>query len=175
MISLGLDISATSTGVVVLDAEEKFSAGVPPKVLVEKAIKPKTKGLERCSDVAGGVLEVMALHKLDIITIEGYALGRFSGASIQIVSVGAIVRYFVMQHGHKWLEPSPNELKQFVSGKGNSKKEAMMMHVLEKWGHVSKNNDTADAYGLACMGLAWRGKLKMTGPMSKIIGAMALN
>ena len=37
------------------------------------------------------------------------------------------------------------EVKKFVTGKGNSPKEVVMMHVLKRWGHTSMTNNTADA------------------------------
>jgi Holliday junction resolvasome RuvABC endonuclease subunit len=169
LISLGLDISATSTGLTVLrSADPKCKA---PEVLFEDAFQPKTKGMERCHQVADWVIGRVVDLGPDRITIEGYALGKFAGAAIAIVSVGAIVRYTL----YRRLEPSPTELKKFVTGKGGAKKEHMMMEVLSRWGHKSKNNDTADAYGLAALGLAWSGRLDMTHDMREIVGKQRLS
>ena len=45
----------------------------------------------------------------------------------------------------------------------DSTKDQIMMRILKHWEHESKTNNTADAYGLACMGLAvCGGHLKLT-------------
>jgi Holliday junction resolvasome RuvABC endonuclease subunit len=170
--SLGLDISATSTGIVLLRSDAPKCK--KPEVLLETAYAPTSAGMRRVEILSNHLLNLVQKQAPDRIVIEGYAISKFAGAVIQLVTVGAVVRYRMHTTGYRWLEPSPNELKKFVSGKGNVKKEHMMMEVLARWGHKSKNNDTADGYGLAAMGLAWSGFLDMTMPMREVVGKLQL-
>ena len=173
MIALGIDASATATGLVVLDVLQS-GPPAPPHLRFEESVRVKTKGMQRCSDIAERLLWVLDEFKPDAAAIENYAPGKFIGSSLVNIEVGAVLRYFLVQRGFKYLEPAPTQVKKFVAGSGKAiKKEAMMMEVLHRWGHKSKDNNTADAYGLACMGLAHAGKLAaMTMPMREVIGTL---
>ena len=51
-----------------------------------------------------------------------------------------------------------------------------MMHVLKRWGHESKTNNTGDAYVCAAMGLAHANRLAgVTMDMRALAGAMKAN
>ena len=66
-------------------------------------------------------------------------------------------------------------MKKFVTGKGNSPKDQVMMHVLKRWGHTSKSNNTADAFVCAAMGLAHANRLAgVTLDMRAIVGKLGL-
>ena len=77
--------------------------------------------------------------------------------------------------GLAWYDPRATELKKFVTGAGNTPKDKLMMFVLKRWQHESKTNNTADAYGLACMGLASANRLPgITKEMRTIAGSLAI-
>ena len=173
MIALGVDASASATGLVVLSVPHD-GPPVPPHLLHEESVRVKTKGMARCSDIAERLLWALDEFKPCAVAIEGYAPGKFIGASLVNIEVGAILRYFLKQSGLQYLEPSPTQVKKFVAGNGkNIPKERMMMEVLDRWGHKAVDNNTADAYGLACMGLAHANRLaKMTMPMREVIGTL---
>ena len=50
------------------------------------------------------------------------------------------------------VEVPPSTLKKFVTGKGNAKKDQMMLAIYKRWGTEFDNNDAADAYALAQYG-----------------------
>lgn len=52
---------------------------------------------------------------------------------------------------------SPTALKKFATGKGNTQKSIVMQQVLKRWGFEAKNDDIADAFVLAQIGLALGG------------------
>lgn len=152
--ALGLDISATATGIVVLQA----TASARPKLLEERTFKPKTKGFQRCSDVAQAVMDAIEVFEPNEVVVEGYGYAN-AHTLATLVEVGTVVRYFLLQHGWKFLELTPNGLKKFVTGKGNAAKDKMQLSVYERWGHKPANADTADAFGLAAAGLAYHGRM----------------
>jgi Holliday junction resolvasome RuvABC endonuclease subunit len=85
-----------------------------------------------------------------------------------------VVRYFLRQCGYRWLEPAPTQVKKFVLGKQGEKSQ-MMLHVFKRWGYEPANDDIADGFGLAAIGLAHAGQLKgLTRPMLEVVGALKL-
>jgi Holliday junction resolvasome RuvABC endonuclease subunit len=97
----------------------------------------------------------------DKIVIEGYSLNLQNKSSIiPLVELGGLVRFLMALDGLTWYEVKATQVKQFASGSGTSKKSHMMMHVLKRWGHTSKSDNTADAYTLAAIGLGSANLLK---------------
>ena len=157
MTSLGIDPSATATGLVLLAA----SGGPVPELIPEHEIKPKDMtGVQRSRFIVTGIMETIHQHKPDKVVMEGYSLNMKNKSSvIPLVELGGLIRFMLMIDGIGWYDPRASELKEFVSGKGNTPKDKMMMHVLKRWQHESETNNTADAYGLACIGLASANRL----------------
>ncbi|QXN72674.1 ruvC-like resolvase [Rhodobacter phage RcZahn] len=173
--AIGIDASTSSTGVVLLRGQKDAAV---PELVLETLVKAPAKltGIERYKAITIELMEMLEAHKPDRIVIEGYSLNMKNASSVvPLVELGGLIRFMMHLDGYKWLDPRATELKKFVTGKGNAPKEAMMMHVLKRWGHEAKNNDTADAYGLACMGLLHVGALgNSTQDQREIIGAVPL-
>jgi len=151
--SMGIDPSISGTGIVVLD-ESDFNW--PTLVLEDEIVAPKHyAGLRRVQLIAQRIMEAIHQYQPNVIVIEGYSLHIGHASSIvPLVELGGILRFLMMLDGMEWLDPRATSLKKFVTGKGTAQKDQVMMWVLKRWGHTSKSNNTADAYGLACMGLA---------------------
>ena len=170
--ALGIDPSVSATGIVHL------RGGLSVELLLEKDIKPPTKlkGISRQLYIVTEIMTLIHMHLPDVIVVEGYSLNMRNASSVvPLVELGGLLRAMMYLDGLKWNDPRAPELKKFVTGKGNSPKSEMMMHVLKRWGHTSKSDNTADAYGLACMGLCTLGQLpNPTKPMLEIAGALPL-
>ncbi len=170
--SLGIDPSATATGLVLLGAN-----GSPtPDLLLEHEIKPKNlTGVERTRFIVTEIMEIVTERQPDRIVLEGYSLGKNPNSTIPLVELGGLLRFMLNLDGHRWYDPSANELKKFVAGKGTVQKDQIMMWVLKRWQHTSISNNTADAYGLAAIGLAISNRLPgITQEMRAIAGKLAV-
>jgi crossover junction endodeoxyribonuclease RuvC len=175
MKALGLDVSTSKTGVVLLEETGTST----PKLLLEKIVAfPKLTGFERYRAIALEIMELVhsRLQPEDRIVIEGYSLNLKNASSVvPLVEVGSLVRFMFHIDGKSWLDPRATELKQFATGKGNSPKEMVVAHVLSRWGHLALDNNTADAYALSCMGLAHANRLPgVTQSMRLIVGGLAI-
>lgn len=173
MRAIGIDPSTKATGLVVLDG----SADAMPALVLEEVISfPKLTGITQRRAIVTAIMERIVEHQPDKIVIEGYSLNLKNASSVvPLVELGGLLRFCLQLDGHKWLDPRASELKKFVIGSGNGNKDQVQMFVLHKWGHVSKSNDTADAYGLACIGLASGGKLpKVTKEMRGVVGSLKI-
>lgn len=172
--ALGIDPSTSSTGVILLQGDKETA----PVCLRENIVKApsKLKGMDRHRHLVTGMMEIIHETQPDRIVIEGYSLNMKNASSVvPLVELGGLLRFMMYLDELQWLDPRAPELKKFVTGKGTAPKEAMMMHVLKRWGHEPQNNDTADAYGLACMGLLHVGALSnATKEQRKVIGAVPL-
>ncbi|MCL4743809.1 MAG: crossover junction endodeoxyribonuclease RuvC [Burkholderiaceae bacterium] len=171
--SLGIDLSTSATGLVLLREN-----GAPrPDLLHEEEIKPdKVTGVERSRFIVAHVMELIHGRKPDKIMIEGYSLNMKKASSvIPLVEVGGLLRFMLHLDGFAWYDPRAAEVKKFATGKGNTTKAQMMMHVLKRWGHESKSDNTADAFALAALGLAQANRLPgITMEMRKIAGSLPL-
>ena len=84
-----------------------------------------------------------------IVGIE-YPMGRHRGNGAKIdqayaaIALAAIRIHTVRTYG-------PGEIKKFVTGKGNAKKELMLKEIYKRWGFETDNHNVADAYAIAQM------------------------
>ena len=171
--SLGLDLSTKATGVVLL----RETASGPPLLLLETEIKAATVGWQQKLDIVAQIMAVIDERKPAKIVLEGYSLNlQHSSSVVPLVELGGLLRSMLYCHQLKWFDPRASELKKFATGKGNSPKDVVMMHVLKRWGHESLTNNTADAYVCAAMGLAQANRLDgVTLAMRVIAGQMKIN
>lgn len=170
MIYIGLDIS-TKTGIAIIEPHPKG------KTILTSLITSKNTGMKRADDIAWQIHEFIeqavnfkgsALDKKKVrvatkpykIIIEGYGFARTQNL-IPLIEVGTVVRYTLYEQGFSYIEVPPTSLKKFVTGKGNVKKEMMLKEVYKRWNIDCDTNDEADAVGLAYMGMALDGKLKL--------------
>lgn len=151
--SMGLDISASRTGVIVSTMADGALA-----VVHKGSLAGDGKGFARAHRIAQAVADLVFTWEPDIVVIEGYAYGNaFSLATL--VEIGTLVRLAVWQSGRAWLDPAPATLKKFVTGHGHASKEKMVLEVFKRWGIEVANHDEADGLGLSAMGLAWLGAM----------------
>ena len=129
----------------------------------------KNKGVERLCDILQHTREMAGVNTTasTIIVIEGYSYAsRYNTA--MLAEIGAAIRIGLHQSHRSFVDLPPSSLKKFVTGKGNCKKELMLLNVYRKWGFEINNNNIADAFGLAMWGIYNRlGLISSTG-MAKI-------
>lgn len=143
---MGVDLS-TNTGVAIVDT--------PKEVIHAKSYSaPNLKGMPRINSIVGDILRVREKYAPDLIVIEDYAISKFGNAIILSVSLGSVLRFILWQDGHLYGDVAPSVVKKFLTGKGNAKKEHMMLDLYKKFGFSAENNDVADAVALALLGLA---------------------
>ncbi len=142
---LGLDIS-THMGWAVVSRDGIIDTGtvhMPPKKYDYR--------IARWSDYALHAVNIAAHYNAKFAVVEGYIhQGKFVNNSL--FELGAIVRFRLWSSGLPIVECSPTALKLFVAGAGRATKRQMVEAVKELWGFDTKDDNQADAVGLACMG-----------------------
>jgi crossover junction endodeoxyribonuclease RuvC len=136
---VGIDLS-TKTGLAIIDKNNEI-------INVQEVSSKSKEDPERFIDIADQLLE--ELHPNDIITIEGFSYGsKGKGVSTQY-GLGWIIRTFLYERGYDYIEIPPTSVKKFATGKGNVKKDAMVLPIYKHWGFEHSSDNVRDAYVLA--------------------------
>ena len=145
MIYIGIDPSLTGTGIVVLDEQ----GNVLDKVCISTKARQKIE--ERYDVVMKGVYDVLAnMPEGDQgIAIEGLSFGSKGSSMLELAGLHYLIRYRLFFHGIFFSVVPPQTLKKFVCGKGNVKKEQMLLQTYKRWGLEFQDNNICDAYCLA--------------------------
>ncbi len=99
-------------------------------------------------------------HTEYIVCIEGYGFARTANIE-PLFCIGTLLRYKLYKKGILYVDVPPNNLKKFVTGKGQAKKNLIMKELYKRWGIDTDDDNQADAHGLALFGLAMQNKLKV--------------
>ena len=136
---LALDLSLRETGYCVFNANaELVTSGV---------IKTKHTGTNRLKHIRHQVDEIINVYKIKYAVIEDYAYAA-KGRVFSIGELGGVIKVLLWDYTILVMKVTPSELKKFVTGKGNAKKELMLLNVYKKFGFDTDNNNIADAYAL---------------------------
>jgi crossover junction endodeoxyribonuclease RuvC len=149
-LSMGVDPSLTGTGIIVLNANE----------IVEKMIiktRPKNTIEERFGQIINPVLTIFDHYKPLSLCLEGLSFGSKGNAFAQLSGLHFVLIYNIWEHFRHLIKTTvvpPQTLKKFVTGKGNVKKQVMLLETYKKWGESFTDDNLCDAYCLARYGLA---------------------
>lgn len=157
IISLGLDLSLTGTGVVILE-DGKF--------VKRHLIKSKPVGdlpLNEVRRIRKIVEEIETIvtdreETINVAVIEGLAfMVRNATALVQLSALNYMTRAMLDDYHIPFVIVAPTSLKKFVTGSGASKKDVMLIETYKRYGVSIVNDNECDSYGLAQIGLALLG------------------
>jgi crossover junction endodeoxyribonuclease RuvC len=138
---VGIDPSS-KTGLAIIDKQGNIinAADVTTKVKEDP---------QRFSDIAEKIID--ELQPNDRIAIEGFSYGsKGKGVSFQY-GLGWIIRHLLLERGYEYTEVPPTSVKKFATGKGNTKKDEMVLPIYKKWGFEHTSDNVRDAFVLAQM------------------------
>lgn len=143
---VGLDPSINGTGLIILDEDATIIEQKLFSVkddLFEKSLIKYEKEIKFIPNIIN----------LQSIYLEGPAYQAAGQSILQMGALHFITRLFLFKKGKNYKVIAPGTLKKFVTGKGNSKKELMLLKTYKKWGVEFEDHNLCDAYGLARMAL----------------------
>lgn len=151
MQTIGVDLSLTATGVVVLRFEA--APGARPTVVLAKTLRPGARrGAERLAWHQRELTHVLRLagayDGLTVVATEGYAYGARVGREAA-GELGGVLRLLCHHRSISLGIVPPTVLKKFVTGRGDSDKAVLMRDVWRRWGFESNDHNVCDAYALA--------------------------
>lgn len=145
----GLDFAFAKNGLVVIDE----NSNIITKELIVTTVKQIDE--ERLVYVVESFEKYLLPHLESIksVYIEGLSFGSKGQAVSQLGACHYLTRIFLYQNNFNYRVITPGQLKKFVTGKGQCKKDLILLNVYKKWGVEFDDDNIADAYSLARMSL----------------------
>ncbi|MEK5167156.1 hypothetical protein NYE69_33280 [Paenibacillus sp. FSL R5-0527] len=135
---VGIDPS-TKTGLVILDRDGN--------ILDTMEITAEGEDPGRMANIIAETVE--NLEQGDVVAIEGFAYGAKGNAVGIQYGIGYGIRIEMYNGGTNYIEVGPGQLKKFASGKGNTKKDELAVHIYKQWGFEHHSDNVRDAFVLA--------------------------
>lgn len=149
-VTLGIDQSLTGFALTVLSVDE-------PSKHITWVYKSPYFGIERLVDIRTWLLDSMNYieYELDMdivdIAMEGTVLASHSALVLGELSATVRLAIYDRFDGDLRfpLKVPPMTLKKYAAGKGNAKKQEMLMQIYKRWGIEFSDDNAADSYALA--------------------------
>ncbi|AXF39549.1 resolvase [Paenibacillus phage Yyerffej] len=85
----------------------------------------------------------------DRVFIEGFAHAAKGNYVSQMFGIGWGIRTALTRRKVPYTEVTPSQLKKFATGKGNAKKEDLILPIYQDWGFENSSDNVRDAFILA--------------------------
>jgi len=141
MYFVGVDQSLNHTGVFVLTD----AGNVCSHVLLEPRY---LSGPARLVFIRDQLKTFFGSRRMRVSVLEGYSYNSMN-RKFDLGEVGAIVKLALYDCSDAVYVAAPKQLKKFVSGNASATKADVMNAIYHHWGVDIKNDNLADAYGLA--------------------------
>ena len=149
LVAIGIDQSLTGFALSAVSIAE-------PKKHITWVYKSPYFGIERLADIRQWLIDTLDYvsdgHGIVDIAMEGSVLA--SHAALVLGELAAVVKmaiydYFDEDENCRYpLKVPPMTLKKYAAGKGNAKKQEMLMQIYKRWGIEFNDDNAADAYAL---------------------------
>lgn len=148
---LGLDLSLVETGLVKLYPSDNHNYLFS---LIKTEAHQFNSEFERICFILHQISE-HTLHPLmpDLVVIEGLSFGSKNTRSLtSLAKLHFAIENHLVIYNIRYEFVPPSTLKKHITGKGNAKKEVMLLKIYKKYGIEFSNHNIADAYALAKYG-----------------------
>lgn len=140
---LGLDLSLSSSGVVIISDDYKIQH--------QSTISVKQVGVERLYFLESELLKILQdyIDKIELVAIESPAY-RDTGKLFDLGEWAGIVKLNLFKNTLPYILVAPLQLKKYVSGKGKNKgKDVVLLDIYKNFGEEIRQDDIGDAYVLS--------------------------
>lgn len=150
---LGLDLSLTSTGYVILQwpRASEHPDLTPWWVSRSGAIRPKSVGVERLAQISTEVCQLAyeGFMPVDAVWIEEYAFSRHDAHAHATGELHGVVLLDLYRAGMPVHKVGITTWRKRVTGRGNIKKDEVRVELYKRYGIEFPNTDIAEAFGVA--------------------------
>jgi crossover junction endodeoxyribonuclease RuvC len=164
---IGLDLSMCESGITVLNNGRAES-------FLVKSKKPKdntpTNELIRVLKIVKDIKEFIVGKEVSLVLIEGLAFcARNTSALVQLSALNYMIREVCFTHEIPFIMVAPTSAKKFATGRGNAKKDEIMLEVYKRWKVSFSNDNLCDSYVLSKIGEALLDeKIKITSAQQEV-------
>lgn len=155
VISIGIDQSLTGFAVTALTVAR-------PECYETWVYKSPYNGVKRLADISGWLakkidwlineegcfIQEIAMEGTVLASQSALVLGELS-ATVKLTLWNYFRDYDHQEHLRVPLQIPPMTLKKYAAGKGNAKKQEMLMQIYKRWGIEFNDDNAADSYALA--------------------------
>jgi Holliday junction resolvasome RuvABC endonuclease subunit len=148
-IFVGMDPSYNGFAIILIDKD----ANIIEQKLIESDTKLEAE--DRIIQLEKEFKFIANIRQLKNLYIEGPSYASKGAFVLQMGALHFYIRIFFRKKDINYKIITPGTLKKFVAGKGkgNAKKELMLLKTYKKWGVEFDDNNLCDAYGLARLAL----------------------
>lgn len=141
----GIDLSLCSTGLTILNDRSE--------IVISKLITTNTKYSieDRIYYIYNEIYNSLIKYNDIIINLENLSYNSKSQKMLELSGLHYFVRINLKRSNLIFKTTPPTVLKKFITGKGNVKKNLMLLHIYKKFNIEFDNDNLADSYGLARM------------------------
>lgn len=140
---LGLDLSLTATGVALPDGRVQLLR--PPSCC--------NRGMRRLRWFRQKIQPMLTVNRVDWVYVEGYSFGSRNSHAHALGELGGVVRLAIFETpGVEYIDVPPSTLKKYATGKGNAKKELVLVEAVKRLGYQGSDDNEADALWLRALG-----------------------
>lgn len=144
-IYVGIDPSLTSTGLVILNENND--------ILLQKLISRDNKYSieDRILLIVSDILNELPKYYTErvLVNIEGLSFSSKGQTLCELSGLQYYLRIELNKLDIKYIITPPTVLKKFITGKGNSKKNLMLLYCYKKFGIEFTDDNLCDAYSLS--------------------------
>lgn len=153
---LGLDLSLTATGAVVVDGDELAPEdGV--RIHRAETFKTRLAGVERLDWIYRQVRELAAPRDaqtaartpVDLAAIEGYSFGSRFSHQAHLGELGGVIRLGLHRLEVPVVVLAPKEWRKRLLGNGNLAKDDIKLEVFKRYGVELPSTDATEAFAIA--------------------------
>lgn len=102
---------------------------------------------------------VRHLQPEDVICIESPAMHAQGNAVGFMWGLAHGIRMALHRRGWQYSDVAPTAVKKFATGRGNTKKDEMVLPIFKRWGFEHSSDNVRDAFVLAQIALTLKGKM----------------
>ena len=171
MITVGLDLSLTKTGITILGhgGTVIYSGLVKSKPCGDKPIDETRRIVKIAEEIMTKLGTVASGPR--IVAIEGLAFMAKGTSLVQLAGLNYMIRAALDKERWPFIIVAPTTLKKFITGSGKGDKDMISMAIYKNYGFEALDNNVADSFGLAACAMAVMGSPinKITAPQLEVV------
>ncbi|MFQ6118371.1 MAG: crossover junction endodeoxyribonuclease RuvC [Methanosarcinales archaeon] len=104
--------------------------------------------IDRLLSIKNEIKKLIEKFQPKVFVMEDYSFGARGSAIYNLGELGGMIKLLVVGRGLELKIVNPLLLKKFITGKGNARKDAMLLYVFKNFGFETTNHNIADAFSL---------------------------